>query len=97
MKTDILERTPKMEKSLSFVNLNHNCISPIGFSSFKSEEREERQLFNPCIIQHLGDSLNVLSPSKMLNLNSPLPFSYGNILGDGKGKTISKRLFFNFN
>lgn len=81
-----------MDKSMSFLNLSQNCISPMGFSSFKSEEREERP-FNPCVIQHLGESLNalLLSPSKMLNLNSPLP------LASGEGKTISKRLFFNFN
>ena len=40
MKTDILERTPKMEKTLTFINLHPHCISPLVFSSHKKEDRE---------------------------------------------------------
>jgi hypothetical protein len=40
MKTDILERTPKMEKTFTFINLHPHCISPLVFSSHKKEDRE---------------------------------------------------------
>ena len=40
MKTDILERTPKMEKTFNFINLHPHCISPLVFSSHKKEDRE---------------------------------------------------------
>ena len=40
MKTDILERTPKMEKTFTFINLHPHCISPLVFSSHKKEDKE---------------------------------------------------------
>jgi hypothetical protein len=39
LKTDILERTPKMEKQMPFANLHPLCISPLMFSSVKKEEK----------------------------------------------------------
>ena len=100
LKTDILERTPKMEKNFSFVNLMHpNCLSPLVFSAAKEEHREERH-FNPCILQ-LGDHLMV-SPSKMLNLSSPSKAAYPSplprsIFADHKPAPISKKLYFGAN
>lgn len=87
MKTDILERTPKMEKTFTFINLHPHCISPLVFSSHKKEDREEK-MFNPCIL-HLNDH-PMVSPSKLLNLNSPMPQYYQ----DHRAPPITKRLFF---
>jgi hypothetical protein len=39
LKTDILEKTPKIEKSFSYANLHH-CFSPLIFSSIKKEDKE---------------------------------------------------------
>lgn len=99
MKTDILERTPKMEKTFTFINLH--CISPLVFSSHKKDDREER-LFNPCILHpndhhptdhaHTSNDHNhlMVSPSKLLNLNSPMPhYRY-----ESRAPPITKKLFF---
>lgn len=88
MKTDILERTPKMEKTFTFINLHPHCISPLVFSSHKKEDREEK-LFNPCILHH-NDHL-LVSPSKLLNLNSPMPLPQNYF---ESRPPITKRLFF---
>ena len=37
-KTNILESTPKEDRSFSFANL-HSCFSPLIFSSLKKEDR----------------------------------------------------------
>lgn len=89
MKTDILERTPKMEKTFTFINLHPHCISPLVFSSHKKEDREEK-LFNPCILHHNDHPL--VSPSKLLNLNSPMPMPQSYF--ESRPPAITKRLFF---
>lgn len=88
MKTDILERTPKMEKTLTFINLHPHCISPLVFSSLKKEDREEK-LFNPCIL-HINNDNPMVSPSKMLSLNSPMPYKQHEM----RMPAITKKLFF---
>jgi hypothetical protein len=75
-----------MEKTFTFMNLHPHCISPLVFSSHKKEDREEK-LFNPCIL-HLND-LPMVSPSKLLNLNSPMPHYYHE-----RAPPITKKLFF---
>jgi hypothetical protein len=89
MKTDILERTPKMEKTFTFINLHPHCISPLVFSSHKKEDRGEEKLFNPCILHH-NDLL--VSPSKLLNLNSPMPLPQSYF--ESRPPAITKKLFF---
>ena len=49
--------------------------------------------FNPCILQQGGSSVNLLSPSKLLNLSSPLPRSL-HFTEHKQPPTISKKLFF---
>jgi len=39
LKTNILEKTPKMEKNFSEANLNQHCVSPLVFSAMKIDEK----------------------------------------------------------
>lgn len=88
----MLDKTPKVVRNFSFANL-HTCMSPLIFSSAQKEDREEK-VFQPCILfQSSEPSISVLSPSKMLSLNSPTPSSHI-FFGDAKPQPISKRLFF---
>lgn len=80
-----------MQKNILFSDLYPICLSPMGVLDFsnKKDEREEK-LFNPNTLQITE---HVVSPSKMLSLNSPLPFS-NPLLCEYKSSMISKQLFF---
>jgi len=51
-RNEFLEKTPKMEKSFSYVNLHHpNLISPIGLGMFaQRDENKDDKPFNPCVL-----------------------------------------------
>ena len=87
-KTNILEGTPKVERNFSFANL-HSCFSPLIFSSIKKEDREDKP-FQPCVLVHNSEA--VVSPSKMLSLNSPFPHEQE--MNETSMRPISKKLFF---
>ena len=77
--SDILERTPRAERHFNLANLAGNCLSPFVFSSAKKEEVAEEEggaverSLNLCVSQPQSGAVNLLSPSKLLNLNSPIP------------------------
>lgn len=67
LRTDILEKTPKIERKFSFANF---CFSPLLFSSMKKEDKEDKEdRVAPSVLQ---ETVQVISPSKMLSLSSPM-------------------------
>jgi hypothetical protein len=85
--TDYLEKTPRAGRNATFPSMNPHCISPLVFSAFKKDE-DCIPLFNPHIL-HLDHWM--VSPSKLLNLNSPIPSSRL-LFYDFKAPPITKQL-----
>ena len=82
-----------MEKSFSYINLHPSLISPIGLGMFgQRDENRDDKLFNPCVLQPpVGESFMV-SPSKMLSLESPAPNPFS--LFDIRAIPLTKKLTF---
>ena len=92
-RNEFLERTPKMEKSFSYMNLHPSLISPIGLGMFGlREDNKDDRLFNPCVLQPPAGETPMVSPSKMLCLESPAPSHFS--LFDIRSIPLTKKLTF---
>jgi hypothetical protein len=74
-RNEFLEKTPKLDKSFNYINLQPGLISPMGLGMFGKDDNREEKLFNPCVLQAPMEA-SMLSPSKMLSLESPAPRSF---------------------